>query len=132
MLKRTGMNLKSFPDKGKSHLWTAKEVAATFQLNEQTVYRLARRGEIPFIRIGTKTIRFDLEQVREALEAKFRTSIRSLSPISTLPPLPFVRLEDLQESGEWTKPRADLVLERFTVPFPSQDLTRLAYDRKGS
>jgi excisionase family DNA binding protein len=119
------------PGKERSRLCTAKEVAATLQLNEQTVYRLARNGEIPFLRIGNKAIRFDLEGVRKTLEAKSRASERSAPPDSPLPSLPFVMLDDLRKSGEWVKPPADLALERFAVPFPSRDLTSLAYDREG-
>lgn len=118
-------------ENGRARLCTAKEVAAALQLNEQTVYRLARAGAIPFLRIGNKAICFDLEGVREALEAKSRPPARSKSPGSPPSPLPFVRLDDLRRSGEWVKPPADLVLERFWVPFPSQELTRLAYDREG-
>lgn len=109
------------PPRGTVRLLTAKELAAALQLNEQTVYRLARSGEIPFVRIGKKAIRFDLERVREALEAPAPSFRRS--------PGPFVRLDDLQAVGEWLKPAADLILKRFKVPFPTKDLTRLAYDR---
>jgi len=118
------------PGKERGRLCTAKEVAAALQLNEQTVYRLARNGEIHFLRIGNKAIRFDLEGVRETLEAKSHASERPAPPGSPLPPLPFVRLDDLRRSGEWVKPPADLALERFAVPFPSRDLTGLAYDRE--
>lgn len=130
MLKLNVNDTNSIPPKGRARLCTAKEVAATLQLNEQTVYRLARTGEIPFLRVGNKAVRFDLERVREALEAKARASERSQSPASTTSPFPFVKLDDLRGSGEWIKPPADLVLERFAVPFPSQDLTRLAYERE--
>ena len=92
-----------------------------FLLDRYTAYRLARNGEVPFVRIGKKAIRFDLEQVREALTAPAPSFKRS--------PWPFVRLDDLQVTREWLKPPADVVLKRFNVPFPTKDLTRLAYDR---
>lgn len=109
------------PPGGTVRLLTAKELAAALQLNAQTVYRLARSGEIPFVRIGKKAIRFDLERVREAWATPAPSFKRS--------PWPFVRLDDLQAAGEWLKPPADVVLRRFKVPFPTKDLTRLAYDR---
>ncbi len=109
------------PSGGTVRLLTAKELAAALQLNEQTVYRLARNGGIPFVRIGKKAIRFDLERVREALAAPAPSFKRS--------PWPFVRLDDLEASREWLEPPADLVLKRFNVPFPTKDLTGLAYDR---
>lgn len=130
MPKRRIDSITPIPEKGKVRLCTAKEVAVALQLNEQTVYRLARAGAIPFLRIGNKAIRLDLEGVRKALEAKSPAPARSESPGSPPPPLPFVRLEDLRRSGEWVNPPTDLVLERFAVPFPSQELTSLAYDRE--
>lgn len=130
MPKRSLRDTTPLPEKESIRLLTAKEVAAALRLNEQTVYRLARTGKIPFLRIGTKAIRFDLEQVREALEGKSRPPKRSAFPGSPPPPLPFVKLDDLLGSGEWINPPADLVLERFKVPFPSADVTRLAYDQE--
>jgi len=109
------------PSEGTVRLLTAKQLAGALQLNEQTVYRLARSGEIPVVRIGKKAIRFDLERVTEALASPAPSSKRS--------PWPFVRLDYLQAAGEWLKPPADLILKRFKVPFPTKDLTRLAYDR---
>jgi excisionase family DNA binding protein len=106
---------------GTVRLLTAKQLAAALQLNEQTVYRLARNGGIPFVRIGKKAIRFDLERVREAWATPAPSFKRS--------PWPFVRLDDLLGAGEWLKPPADVVLKRFKVRFPTKDLTRLAYDR---
>lgn len=129
MPKRSLDDARPVSERKRVRLWTAKEVAAALQLNEQTVYRLARAGEISCLRIGNKAIRFDLERVRDALEVKSRAREGSQSPASRTLPVPFVRLDDLRGSGEWTKPPDDLILERFKVPFPSKDLTRLAYDR---
>ena len=129
-MQRSAFNrITDLPPTGKIRLVTAKELATTLQLNEQTVYRLARKGEIPFVRIGNKAIRFDLDRVKEALEAKSRVPNRSPAPSFMRSPWPFVRLDDLQTAKEWLKPPADLTLKRFTVPFPTKDLTRLAYDR---
>ena len=121
MQKATFDWIPDAPPGGTVRLLTAKELAAALQLNEQTVYRLARSGEIPFVRIGKKAIRFDLERVREAWATPPPSFKRS--------PWPFVRLDDLKASREWLKPPADLTLKRFKVPFPTRDLTRLAYDR---
>lgn len=121
MQKATVDWIADAPPGGTVRLLTAKQLAAALQLNEQTVYRLARNGAIPFVRIGKKAIRFDLEWVREALGTPAPSFQRS--------PWPFVTLDDLQAAGEWLKPPADLILKRFNVPFPTKDLTRLAYDR---
>lgn len=121
MQKATFDWIPDAPPGGTVRLLTARELAAALQLNEQTVYRLARNGAIPFVRIGKKAIRFDLERVREAWATPPPSFKRS--------PWPFVRLDDLQGAGEWLKPPADVVLKRFNVPFPTKDLTRLAYDR---
>lgn len=45
---------------------TAKDIAEFFNIAEATVYRLAKAGQIPGIRIG-KLWRFDIEKVKKAL-----------------------------------------------------------------
>lgn len=112
-------------------LLTAPELARAFKLNPQTLYRLARRGLIPSIRIGKKVLRFDPIQVRAALEARGVPQPR----ISRVPPragrLCFTRLEDLMAQDRWVAPPPDLTLERFALNLPPGiDLTRLAYERK--
>jgi excisionase family DNA binding protein len=39
-------------------LLTAKEVAENFQLDLQAIYRFAREGALPHVRIGERKIRF--------------------------------------------------------------------------
>jgi excisionase family DNA binding protein len=46
-----------------------KELAELLKIPESTVLELARRGEIPYLRIG-KHVRFDRAQVAEALARK--------------------------------------------------------------
>lgn len=41
---------------------TTEQLASYLQLDEQTVYRKAKRGEIPVVRIG-KTLRFKKEMI---------------------------------------------------------------------
>lgn len=48
-------------------LITAPELAKQLDVSESLIYRLARKGEIPSYRVGP-LIRFDLEEVLEALE----------------------------------------------------------------
>lgn len=40
-------------------LLTVKEVAKKLTLSENTVYRMAAKREIPYIKFGYKTMRFD-------------------------------------------------------------------------
>lgn len=111
-------------------LLTAEELAAVLKLNPQTLYRLARQGVIPAIRIGKKSLRFDPIKVRESLDAQgtFRTRVRSGRPPAG--PFAFTKLEDLLAENRWTTPSPDLVLDRFTVEFPpATDLRDLAYER---
>ena len=115
---------------GAPELLTARELAAIFKLNPQTLYRLARRGVIPAIRIGRKSLRFDPIQVREALEAlgisQTRVGPRRLAAGS----FAFTRLDDLLAQNRWIAPSPDLVLERLAVDFlPGIDLTTLAYEK---
>jgi excisionase family DNA binding protein len=42
----------SHPPATDSALWTAQEVAAFLRLNEQTVRRMAARGDLPCVRVG--------------------------------------------------------------------------------
>lgn len=47
----------------------AKEIARTFDLRLHRVYELARTRRIPYIPMGKRTMRFDVEAVRRALES---------------------------------------------------------------
>ena len=50
-------------------LMTAKELASYMRLNPLTVYRKAREGEIPSVRVG-RSIRFKKEQIDKWLESQ--------------------------------------------------------------
>jgi len=43
--------------------WTARQVAEYLQVSEETVYRMARDGDIPAIRVRG-IVRFDPEAIR--------------------------------------------------------------------
>jgi len=120
------------PEGQGPRLLTARELARVLCLNEQTLYRMARRGEIPCVRIGRKAIRFDLEQVRGTLEQKpmgWGSEVRALGEF----PFAFTWLEDIRTSKRWPVPPTDLTLERFAVELPpGVDLTALAYEREAS
>lgn len=51
-------------------LMTVADVAEYLRLNREVVLRKARKGEIPAVRVGTKTYRFYKEQVDEWLRSK--------------------------------------------------------------
>ena len=50
-----------------THYKSAKEIADALGLHERTIKSLARRRAIPSIRIGHRTLRFELEKVKTAL-----------------------------------------------------------------
>lgn len=49
---------------------TVDDVAEYLRLNREVVLRKARKGEIPAVKVGTKTYRFYREQVDEWLRSK--------------------------------------------------------------
>lgn len=53
----------------KPALLTPKQLAAVLALKTRTVYGLARRGEIPTVRVG-RTIRFHLETIIATLQTQ--------------------------------------------------------------
>ena len=57
-------------------LMTVKEVADYLRLNREVVLRKARKGEIPTIKVGTKTYRFYKEQIDEWLKSKSITKMK--------------------------------------------------------
>ena len=77
-------------------LMTVADVAEYLRLNREVVLRKARKGEIPAVKVGTKTYRFYKDQVDEWLKSKStvkpeapvcpsgvkgRTSKKELSPV---------------------------------------------------
>lgn len=53
-------------------LLTPDQVAARLAISKRTVLRLAAEGKLPFIRLGTRLIRFDPERVESWLKERFR------------------------------------------------------------
>lgn len=51
-------------------LMTVDEVAEYLRLNREVVLRKARKGEIPAVKVGTRTYRFYREQIDEWLKSK--------------------------------------------------------------
>jgi PTS system nitrogen regulatory IIA component len=51
-------------------LMTVDDVAEYLRLNREVVLRKARKGEIPAVKVGTKTYRFYKEQIDEWLRSK--------------------------------------------------------------
>ena len=100
------------------------------KLNPQTLYRLARRGVLPAIRIGKKSLRFDPAQVRIALQAQTRPLALVAPRSSAASRAAFTMLDDLLAQGRRLAAPRSLSLRRFTVRFPpGADLTALAYER---
>ncbi len=62
--------MRNFGKESLTGFVTARELATALGLNEQSVYRFARAGIIPSIRIGRKILRFDAEQVCKALAGR--------------------------------------------------------------
>ena len=56
-------------------LMTVDDVAEYLRLNREVVLRKARKGEIPAVRVGSKTYRFYKEQIDEWLRSKSTVKI---------------------------------------------------------
>ena len=63
--------------KSMEKLMTVDDVAEYLRLNREVVLRKARKGEIPAVRVGTKTYRFYKEQVDEWLKSKSVTEVET-------------------------------------------------------
>jgi len=59
-------------------LMTVDEVAEYLRLNREVVLRKARKGELPTVKLGTKTHRFYRKQVDEWLKSKSTTKVERL------------------------------------------------------
>jgi len=55
----------------KDKLWTVKEVAEYLQLDEHTIYRMARKGEIPAYKVAGQW-RFKKKMIEEWLEQNLK------------------------------------------------------------
>jgi excisionase family DNA binding protein len=111
-------------------LLTAQELARVLKLNPQTLYRLARRGVLPAIRIGKKALRFDPAQVRSALQTQTPPLALVAPSSSAAGRATFTTLDDLLAQRRWLAPPPALSLKRLAVRFPpGADLTALAYEQ---
>lgn len=58
-------------------LATAEQLASAFSMSLQQIWRLQRQGRIPCVRLGRRTLRFNLAEVAAALEAQTRPAVFS-------------------------------------------------------
>jgi hypothetical protein len=56
-------------------LVTAEQLAPAFQMTPHQIWRLARQGRIPVLKLGRRTYRFNLAEVAVALEAQTRPAV---------------------------------------------------------
>ena len=56
-------------------LCKAEDLAEAFSMSLQQIWRLQRQGRIPCVRLGRRTLRFNLGEVAAALEAQTRPSV---------------------------------------------------------
>ena len=56
----------------KTNLMTAKEVAELLNASDKVVYAMASRHELPSVKISSKMIRFDPEEIQKWLVSKKR------------------------------------------------------------
>lgn len=58
------------PSPSTEPLWRVEDVAAYLRLNPETVRNMARRGELPSIKVGRRIWRFKSSAVKEWLNAR--------------------------------------------------------------
>jgi len=58
------------PEQQKKPLLTAEEIAAMLRLKVQTVYTMARRGELPKVKLSRKCLRFRADDVERFIKRK--------------------------------------------------------------
>jgi excisionase family DNA binding protein len=66
-------------------LLTAEDIAVMLQLKVQTVYTMARRGELQKVKLSRKCLRFRADEIERFIErkaAKFMTNITASVPLS--------------------------------------------------
>ena len=61
-------SLPSMP--GTEPLWTVEDVACYLRLKPETVRVMARRGELPCIKVGRRVWRFRIGEIKEWLEVE--------------------------------------------------------------
>ncbi len=52
---------------GAEPLWTVDDVAGYLRLNPETIRVMARRGELPSIKVGKRVWRFKVSEIRDWL-----------------------------------------------------------------
>ena len=60
-------NSQGLPDQGTEPLWTVSEVAEYLRINLETVRIMARRGELPSLKVGKRLWRFRPRDVKDWL-----------------------------------------------------------------
>ncbi len=65
-LSKTNHPGQSDPDSSNDPLWTVEDVAAYLKLQPETIRSMARRGELPALKIG-KVWRFQQHAIHEML-----------------------------------------------------------------
>jgi predicted DNA-binding transcriptional regulator AlpA len=66
-------------------LATAEQLAAAFQMTLTQIWRLQRLGRIPVVRLGRRTLRFNVAEVAEALAAQTKPSTYQRSATNLFP-----------------------------------------------
>jgi excisionase family DNA binding protein len=63
-------------DQRVPQLLTVEQVAEQLSLNKQTVWALARNGQIPVVRISPRRLRFDPDDVQRWIDRRTTTRPR--------------------------------------------------------
>ena len=111
---------------------TAKQLADILQMSEQVVYRLSRTGEIPSLKIGKKTIRFELDKVIKALTTTKAIPKRNKEALTRekISDFQYITLDEFRKGKVKLTPPENLKLERFKIKVSKGvDITAVAYER---
>lgn len=52
-----------------------KEAAEALAISERTLFTLTKEGKIPHVPVGERSIRYDLEDLKEYLQSQKRTGL---------------------------------------------------------
>jgi excisionase family DNA binding protein len=107
-------------------LMTVDDVAEYLRLNREVVLRKARKGEIPAVRVGTKTYRFYKEQVDEWLRSK--STVKLEPPVYPLGVKGRTSKRDLSSVIKETTTRAEV--EKAATSNKERQLAVLAEARR--
>lgn len=64
------INLSVLEGSGMKSLLTTAQIAEWLGIDERTIYRLCRLNQIPYIRLGRRSIRFDGEAIQNWLKRR--------------------------------------------------------------